>query len=242
VFKVNEKVVHRDGLFYVLTVVLLLTFIFYVEEWSIYLGLILLATYGLYIIEIFRHGSVSGYIHRLVGFFHHGPHYKHRHKVRRIAKKINLKHELLILFLTLVPIIVGSYFLVESAVSLSGALGIPLIIIAFVVIAATTSLPDTVVSVVNAKKGDVIDASSNVFGSNVFDILVGLGLPVTIAVLLGINVSIGAASMGVVFGLLASTVVVLYMFAEHMILTKPRAILMLLIYVAIVAYVITLTY
>merc|ERR1719224_16191 len=43
--------------------------------------------------------------------------------------------------------------------------------------AAGTSLPDCMCSVIVARKGKAEMAISNVFGSNVFDILIGLGVP-----------------------------------------------------------------
>lgn len=141
---------------------------------------------------------------------------------------------------TLLIIGIASYFLVEHAISLSNFFGIPPIIISFTVIAAATSVPDLVISASNARKGNISDASSNVFGSNIFDILVGLGLPILIAQLLKIPVIISVESMTIVFGLLASTVVALYIFAEKMSLTKPKAVLILLIYFGLLAYTISL--
>ncbi len=238
VFKVSDEVVHRDGLFYNLTVILLLTVIFFSKEWSVLVAIIFLGTYLLYIFEIFRHGSVSNYIGHLLEFFKQGPKpLKKRVKKRKSSK---LGFEIGIMLFTLLIIAVSSYFLVEHAISLSNLFGIPPIIISFTVIATATSFPDLVVSVSSAKKGDISDASSNVFGSNIFDILVGLGLPILIANLIKIPVIISVESIAIVFGLLTSTVVVLYLFAEKMILTKPRAVLMLLIYLGLLIYTISL--
>jgi len=237
VFKVSDEVVHRDGLFYNLTIIILLTAIFFSKEWSVSVAIIFLGTYFLYIFEIFRHGSTQNYVTNLLEFFKHGPKLP---KKRVKKRKTKVRFEIGIMLFTLLIIAVSSYFLVEHAISLSHFLGIPPIIISFTVIAAATSFPDLVVSATNAKKGDISDASSNVFGSNIFDILVGLGLPIFIARLIKIPVIISVESMTIVFGLLASTVLVLYIFAEKMILTKPKAVLMLLIYLGLVAYTIFL--
>ena len=64
--------------------------------------------------------------------------------------------------------------LVESSLSLGDMLGIDGVIMGFVVIAAGTSVPDTALSVISAKKGHYDAAVSNVFGSNIFDICVCL--------------------------------------------------------------------
>jgi cation:H+ antiporter len=46
--------------------------------------------------------------------------------------------------------------------------------------AAASSVPDTVISIKDAKKGNYDDAISNALGSNIFDISFALGLPLLI--------------------------------------------------------------
>lgn len=70
-----------------------------------------------------------------------------------------------------------SWVLVESAVMIGEITHIPSAIIALTVLAAGTSIPDLISSIVVAKKGRGGMAISNAIGSNVFDILVGLGVP-----------------------------------------------------------------
>lgn len=70
-----------------------------------------------------------------------------------------------------------SYVLVEVAVSAAHVLDIPESIIALTVLAVGTSIPDLFSSVIVARQGRGDMAVSNAIGSNIFDILVGLGLP-----------------------------------------------------------------
>ncbi len=70
-----------------------------------------------------------------------------------------------------------SWVLVESAIEISAILGIPEAIVALTVLAIGTSVPDTISSVIVAKQGRGGMAISNAIGSNIFDILVGLGVP-----------------------------------------------------------------
>ncbi len=70
-----------------------------------------------------------------------------------------------------------SWVLVESAVVLSDAMGIPKYIVALTVLAFGTSVPDMMSSVIVAKQGRGGMAVSNALGSNIFDILLGLGIP-----------------------------------------------------------------
>jgi cation:H+ antiporter len=58
------------------------------------------------------------------------------------------------------------------------ATGIPLIFVAVVLSAAATSVPDTIISVKDARKGNYDDAVSNALGSNIFDIAFALGFPI----------------------------------------------------------------
>ncbi|MFH1608702.1 MAG: calcium/sodium antiporter [Patescibacteria group bacterium] len=77
-----------------------------------------------------------------------------------------------------IAIIAGlSWVLVESAVVLAGALHIPAVIIGLTVLAVGTSVPDLMSSIIVAKQGRGGMAISNAIGSNIFDILIGLGLP-----------------------------------------------------------------
>ena len=57
-------------------------------------------------------------------------------------------------------------------------LNLPISIIALIIAAAATSVPDTILSIKDAKKGNYNDAISNALGSNIFDICFALGLPI----------------------------------------------------------------
>ena len=93
------------------------------------------------------------------------------------------------------------HFLVESAIGFSAAVGIPPVIVALTILAAGTSVPDLISSVIVAREGRGEMAVANAVGSNIFDILIGLGLPWLIAlVFLGQSVMVGTD------GLLTSTV------------------------------------
>ncbi|MTI19557.1 calcium/sodium antiporter [Fulvivirga sp. RKSG066] len=69
------------------------------------------------------------------------------------------------------------WVLVESAIGVSHILNIPEVIIALTVLAIGTSIPDMISSIIVAKQGRSGMAVSNAIGSNIFDILIGLGLP-----------------------------------------------------------------
>lgn len=78
---------------------------------------------------------------------------------------------------SIIFLVFSSFAMVTSLESLSHKLNIPEEIIGATISAAGTSLPNFVASQVAARQGLGNMAISNVFGSNTFNILVGLGLP-----------------------------------------------------------------
>ena len=89
-------------------------------------------------------------------------------------------HALAILF-GLVGLVVGSNLFVDSASSVAYSLGISEGVVGLTVVAGGTSLPELATSVVAARKGQSAIAIGNVIGSNVFNILLILGLTATIS-------------------------------------------------------------
>lgn len=79
--------------------------------------------------------------------------------------------------LCILSLVLGSYVMVASLEKLAEILNIPSAIVGATVSAAGTSLPALVSSQIAARLGLGNMAISNVFGSNTFNILVGLGLP-----------------------------------------------------------------
>ncbi|TFK15955.1 potassium channel subfamily K member 10 [Platysternon megacephalum] len=70
-----------------------------------------------------------------------------------------------------------SYFMVWMVTIIGYTLGIPDVIMGITFLAAGTSVPDCMASLIVARQGLGDMAVSNTIGSNVFDILVGLGVP-----------------------------------------------------------------
>ena len=81
----------------------------------------------------------------------------------------------------LAGLIVGSNLFVDSASSVAYSLGISEGVVGLTVVAGGTSLPELATSVVAARKGQSAIAIGNVIGSNVFNILMILGLTATLS-------------------------------------------------------------
>ena len=56
-------------------------------------------------------------------------------------------------------------------------MGLPPLFVAVIFASMATSVPDTIISVRDAKKGEADDAVANALGSNIFDICFALGFP-----------------------------------------------------------------
>lgn len=76
----------------------------------------------------------------------------------------------------LIAVVYGGDLVVESATSIAKAFGLSETLIGLTIVAIGTSLPELVTSVVAAKKGEVDMAIGNVIGSNIFNILLILGV------------------------------------------------------------------
>ncbi|MCK2182789.1 calcium/sodium antiporter [Halomonas getboli] len=83
---------------------------------------------------------------------------------------------LLLVAAGLVLLVLGSRWLVEGAVTFASFLGISEQVIGLTIIAAGTSLPEVMTSLIAALRGERDIAVGNVVGSNVFNILGVLGL------------------------------------------------------------------
>lgn len=77
-------------------------------------------------------------------------------------------------------IVIGSNFVVEAASRIATTLGVSQKLISLTIIALGTSLPELVTSVTATRKGEYDIAIGNVIGSNIFNIGIVIGLPITL--------------------------------------------------------------
>ena len=97
-------------------------------------------------------------------------------KDESVIKPIKPLKAVFLVLLGLVCLIVGSNLFVESASAVAKTLGVSDAMIGLTIVAGGTSLPELATSVVAALKGRSSIAIGNVIGSNVFNILMILGI------------------------------------------------------------------
>lgn len=85
--------------------------------------------------------------------------------------------DFLTLFIGVAGLAIGAKYLVDSIIALSGILNITAGVITITAVALGTSLPELLVSVKAALRHQSEIALGNIFGSNIFNMLVVVGLP-----------------------------------------------------------------
>jgi cation:H+ antiporter len=86
-------------------------------------------------------------------------------------------------------LVLGSRWLVDGAVSFARYLGVSELVVGLTIVAAGTSLPEVVTSIIAALRGERDIAVGNVVGSNIFNLLAVLGIASLVAPGGGIEVS-----------------------------------------------------
>ncbi|MDC0204766.1 hypothetical protein OAJ65_03105 [Flavobacteriales bacterium] len=198
VFEINKQIVKQDALFLLGSIsILSLGFFFGV---NLYLALFLILFYFIYIFYVIKtrvskkddgslffkkfiknhnlelkdkiiHAESGNLASALFNF-----------KLFRIffQGKVNNFTSTLVVLISVCIIGASCYLLVLATENISHILGVNLFFGAFIIAAIASSIPDTIFSVQDAKNDKFIDSFSNAYGSNIFDICIGIGLPVLV--------------------------------------------------------------
>jgi cation:H+ antiporter len=97
------------------------------------------------------------------------------------STKKRLTFDMIFIFAGLGLLVLGSNWLVDSAVEIAKVLGVSELVIGLTVVAVGTSLPEVATSVIAALKGESDIAVGNAVGSNIFNLLGVLGISALIA-------------------------------------------------------------
>jgi len=105
-------------------------------------------------------------------------------------EKARLKRYVLYMLVGVAGVVVSAYFLVESAVAIAGALGIPQSLIGATIIAFGTSLPELTLDLRAFLKGHSSLAFGDIVGSSFVNITLILGITLFVPALLGSPVTV----------------------------------------------------
>ena len=184
---VSKKVILRDGLF-LIGAELILMFLISGTTLQWWHGFILMLTYGVYMTYMLMSmkkvdsneedeeddddnddNSEVGVIKGLLTL--------NLEAVFIRNNKISSSNSWALLLFSMAVIGSACLLLVFSCEMIGTALGIHIMFISVVLASAATSVPDTIISMRDAKKGNYNDAIANALGSNIFDICFALGFP-----------------------------------------------------------------
>ena len=222
IFPTDKKIILQDGIFLILTEIVLLTALFFGGiSVTLALGLI-----GLYLVYIFliiylrsknndpkveeetESSEVESSNNTLWGKILH---------LDIIAllfgkKPLTTFKAIIILLISVVIISISCKQLVNSSEHLSEVFNLNLFFVTFFIVAIASSVPDTILSVKDATNKKYKDAFSNAYASNIFDICIGIGLPVLLYLIInGIN-EISTDSSSVLNAIIVTSSVMLLLF------------------------------
>ena len=146
---------------------------------------------------------------------------------------ISMPKSIIFTIIGIIGIVLGSNFVVDSAVIIANLLGASERIISLTLIALGTSLPELVTSIVATKKGEYDIAIGNVVGSNIFNIGMVIGLPVALFGGIGI-INFSYVDLLVMIG----STILLFMFSfNDYKISKKEGILFLIVFITYYSYV-----
>ena len=137
-----------------------------------------------------------------------------------------------LLLITIILIIYSSDLIVNSAKSIAKGLNISEKAITMTAIVIGTSLPEMIMTVISAKKGEFDMAIGNIIGTNIFNICIVLGLPILIFGNIALE-GFGFIDILVVF--LSSFLLFIFARSERVV-SKKEGIIMLLVFVLYYVY------
>lgn len=91
-------------------------------------------------------------------------------------KNINVLGKIVVIIISVIGIVLGGQLVVDSATNIAYSIGMSEKLVGLTIVAMGTSLPELVTSVVAALKGEKDIALGNVLGSNIFNILLIIGI------------------------------------------------------------------
>ncbi|MFQ5814980.1 MAG: sodium:calcium antiporter, partial [Candidatus Hydrothermarchaeaceae archaeon] len=156
--EIDERVYRRDGYFMLAVSFIFAGMVFLSGVISRFDGFILIVLFVTYLTQLHRQRRTGIVEDRLIG------------------KRDGLSGESLKLVVGAVGVLIGSRFLVNSAVEIASILGVSEGAIGSTLVAVGTSLPEMAVSVTALKKGYTPISIGNIIGSNIFNILWVIGV------------------------------------------------------------------
>lgn len=147
-------------------------------------------------------------------------------------KMISVSKSIFFIVAGAVGIALGGDVVVNSASNIATKFGMSQTLVGLTIVSIGTSLPELVTSIVAARKNEVDMALGNAIGSNIFNILMVLGIASAISPIAFLTENLVDIAILMVF----SVLVWIFAWTKKK-LTKPEGAVMLLLYAAYVVYI-----
>lgn len=157
--------------------------------------------------------------------------------IEEAEDSVEIKYEnvfiaITILALSIVMICMSSDVIVDNAILIAKSIGISEKIVTMTAIVIGTSLPELMLTVTSAKKGEFDMTVGNIIGTNIFNVCVVLGLPIAI---FG-DIMLENFALVDIFVVFLSSLCLFIFARSERIISKKEGLIMLLIFASYYAY------
>jgi cation:H+ antiporter len=223
--KLDISWIRRDTIFYLISILIFLAWLYYKQ--LTLMSIVLIILYIFYVFYLYN----ASLKHRKLNF-------------EEVEKAFNSVKDKKVLYLNILISLILIYIWVEvavvSATWIWKQLNIPILIISLVLLAAITSIPDTLLSAKASKNWDPDAWLSNAVGSNIFDICIWLWFPILIwTTIMWLNPKVDFNSQIWIFWFLFLSTIIYYVLLSRKEIYKWYWIILLITYIGFIAYLYT---
>ena len=214
VIKTNKEEMKRDGLMTLITALLLMFFMLFLDRITAIVGIVLISAYIIYFWFLFKKQKEHSQENPI--------------EKQKDGKSYNIKKNTAMAILGILGLVIGCRILVWSGVEIAQTMNIPQMLIGLFALAIGTSAPELVVTLTSAMKRLHSLSLGTVLGSNIFNILIGIGVPSLI-------VAIPVERLSVTFDapvMILVTSLLLILASRKMKLTRWAGLILMSIYLA----------
>ena len=167
--KTGKEELKRDGLMTLLTALILMFFMIFMTQLNAIVGIIMIVTYCIYFWILIKKQK---------------EHKNEREEKEKVENKVknkiehpDLKKNYILSLVGIIGLAIGCKIMVWSGVEIANVLKVPQMIVGLFALSIGTSAPELVVTLSSAMKRLHSLSMGTVLGSNVFNILIGIGVP-----------------------------------------------------------------
>ncbi|MCE7698811.1 MAG: calcium/sodium antiporter, partial [Methanobacterium paludis] len=186
VIETNKEELRRDGLMTLITALILMFFMIFMTKLNAAVGIIMIAAYCVYLWFLIKKQKEHSLEQKNNAGNAENENLKIEDEVENrdeneikegIKKEHNLKRNYIMGLVGISGLVIGCKIMVWSGVEIAEIMNIPQMIIGLFALAIGTSAPELVVTLSSAMKRLHSLSMGTILGSNIFNILIGIGVP-----------------------------------------------------------------